>query len=219
MWGDIQAGIPLGILLAFVVGPVFFVVLETAALRGVKSALLLDLGVITADAFFLTIAYFSSFQLLDNLNNQPGLFVFGGAVLSVYGLVLIFKKESPHELDQKQSSGDYITLFVKGFLLNIINIGVLVFWLGVVIVVGPTMDNNPSRLGVFFGTVLSTYLLVDFFKILLAKQLKSKLTPTRVARIKKGIGLLLVASGLFLMVKGFLPQETLPLSKGIEYLE
>ena len=41
MWGDIQAGIPLGILLAFVVGPVFFVVLETAALRGVKSALLL----------------------------------------------------------------------------------------------------------------------------------------------------------------------------------
>jgi len=219
MWGDIQAGIPLGILLAFVVGPVFFVVLETAALRGVKSALLLDLGVITADAFFLTIAYFSSFQLLDNLNNQPGLFVFGGAVLSVYGLVLIFKKVSPHELDQKPSSGDYITLFVKGFLLNIINIGVLVFWLGVVIVVGPTMDNNPSRLGVFFGTVLSTYLLVDFFKILLAKQLKSKLTPTRVARIKKGIGLLLVASGLFLMVKGFLPQETLPLSKGIEYLE
>jgi len=219
MWGDIQAGIPLGILLAFVVGPVFFVVLETAALRGVKSALLLDLGVITADAFFLTIAYFSSFQLLDNLNNQPGLFVFGGAVLSVYGLVLIFKKESPHELDQKPSSGDYITLFVKGFLLNIINIGVLVFWLGVVIVVGPTMDNNPSRLGVFFGTVLSTYLLVDFFKILLAKQLKSKLTPTRVTRIKKGIGLLLVASGLFLMVKGFLPQETLPLTKGIEYLE
>ena len=219
MWGDIQAGIPLGILLAFVVGPVFFVVLETAALRGIKPALVLDLGVVTADAFFLTIAYFSSFQLLDNLNNQPGLFVFGGAVLSVYGLVLIFKKEAPHENDQKPSSGDYFTLFAKGFLLNIINIGVLVFWLGVVIVVGPTMDNDPSRLGVFFGTVLTTYLTVDFFKILLAKQLKSKLTPTRVTRIKKGIGLLLVASGVFLMVKGFLPQEALPLTQGIEYLE
>ena len=133
MWGDIQAGIPLGILLAFVVGPVFFVVLETAALRGIKPALVLDLGVVTADALFLTIAYFSSFQLLDNLNNQPGLFVFGGAVLSVYGLVLIFKKEAPHENDQKPSSGDYFTLFAKGFLLNIINIGVLVFWLGVVV--------------------------------------------------------------------------------------
>ncbi|MGA1386287.1 MAG: LysE family translocator, partial [Flavobacteriaceae bacterium] len=72
---------------------------------------------------------------------------------------------------------------------------------------------------VFFGTVLTTYLTVDFFKILLAKQLKSKLTPTRVTRIKKGIGLLLVASGVFLMVKGFLPQEALPLSQGIKYLE
>ena len=115
MWGDIQAGIPLGILLAFVVGPVFFVVLETAALRGVKSALLLDLGVITADAFFLTIAYFSSFQLLDNLNNQPGLFVFGGAVLSVYGLVLIFKKEPPHELDQNRVQGITSLYLSKGF--------------------------------------------------------------------------------------------------------
>ena len=33
MWGDIQAGIPLGILLAFVVGPVFFVVLKPLRLE------------------------------------------------------------------------------------------------------------------------------------------------------------------------------------------
>jgi threonine/homoserine/homoserine lactone efflux protein len=62
MLEDIQAAIPMGFLLSFVIGPVFFVLLETSATKGFRAGLLFDLGVIFADVLFLAIAYFSSFQ-------------------------------------------------------------------------------------------------------------------------------------------------------------
>jgi len=59
---DVQAAIPLGFLLSFMVGPVFFVLLETSATKGFRAGLIFDIGVIFADILFLFIAYFSSFQ-------------------------------------------------------------------------------------------------------------------------------------------------------------
>ena len=89
---DIQTAIPLGFFLAFMIGPVFFVLLETSATKGFRAALVFDLGVILADIFFIGLAYFSSFQLLENLSNQPGLFVFGGMIITVYGIIIFIKK-------------------------------------------------------------------------------------------------------------------------------
>jgi len=40
MYSDIQAAIPLGFFLSFMIGPVFFVLLETAALKGFKASCL-----------------------------------------------------------------------------------------------------------------------------------------------------------------------------------
>ena len=168
---DIQAAIPLGFLLSFMIGPVFFVLLETSATKGFRAGLSFNIGVIFADILFLCIAYFSSFQLLENLSNTPGLYVFGGTILLIYGLVIVLKK-TPKKEQSKSSKGTYLGLMVKGFLLNFINIGVLIFWLGVLIVVGPSLDNDPNRILVFFGAMLGTYFITDLIKILLAKQLK-----------------------------------------------
>lgn len=220
MYSDIQAAIPLGFFLSFMIGPVFFVLLETAALKGFKAALVFDLGVILADVIFISAAYFSSIQLLENLSNQPGIYVFGGLILFIYGTTIAFKKEAPvTETSVKVSKSHYIGLFIKGFLLNFINIGVLVFWLGVILIVGPNLDNNPQRMTLFFSTMIGAYFFTDLVKIVLAKQLKSKLTPHRVHHLKKVIGVILIVSGLVLCVKGFLPKEALNIEKGMEILE
>lgn len=220
MYSDIQAAIPLGFFLSFMIGPVFFVLLETAALKGFKAALVFDLGVILADVIFISAAYFSSIQLLENLSNQPGIYVFGGLILFIYGTTIAFKKEAPvTETSVKVSKSHYIGLFIKGFLLNFINIGVLVFWLGVILIVGPNLDNNPQRMTLFFSTMIGAYFFTDLVKIVLAKQLKSKLTPQRVHHLKKVIGVILIVSGLVLCVKGFLPKEALNIEKGMEILE
>lgn len=220
MLEDIQAAIPLGFLLSFMIGPVFFVLLETSAVRGFRAALVFDLGVILADVVFLVVAYFSSFQLLENLSNQPGLFVFGGVILLVYGITTYFKTEIKKDKPSlKTKKSDYLSLFIKGFLLNFINIGVLVFWLGIIIVVGPSLNNDPNRIIVFFSTMLGAYLATDIFKILLAKQLKRKLTHKRISQIKKGLGIILIICGLVLVTKGFLPKDRFNIEKGIEKIE
>jgi len=46
MFDDILTAIPFGIILAFTIGPVFFVLLETSATKGFRSALIFDFGVI-----------------------------------------------------------------------------------------------------------------------------------------------------------------------------
>ena len=220
MWDDIQAAIPLGFLLSFMIGPVFFVLLETSAIKGFRAALVFDLGVIIADALFLTIAYFSSFQLLENLSNQPGLYVFGGVILLVYGITTFFKRATKKsDTNIKANKNDYLSLMIKGFLLNFINIGVLVFWLGIIIVVGPSLDNEPRRIVVFFSAMIGAYFVTDIFKILLAKQLKRKLTPKRIFLIKKGLGIILIICGLVLIVKGFLPKDRFNIEDGIERID
>ena len=78
---DIQAAIPLGFFLSFMIGPVFFVLLETSIVKGFRAAVAFDLGVIIADVIFIFLAYFSSYHLLENLSNQPGLYIFGGTLL------------------------------------------------------------------------------------------------------------------------------------------
>ena len=94
MFEDVQAAIPLGFFLSFMIGPVFFVLLETSVIKGFRAAIVFDIGVLLADVLFITVAYFSSFQLLENLSNQPGLYVFGGVILLVYGMTTFAKKET-----------------------------------------------------------------------------------------------------------------------------
>ena len=209
---DIQAAIPLGFFLAFMIGPVFFMLIETSITKGVRAAIAFDIGVIIADALFIAVAYFSSFQLLENLSNLPGLYVFGGTILSVYGLIILIKKPNEKQIENEfnnTTKANYLQLFVKGFLLNFINIGVLVFWLGVVVVTGPNLENKVNRFIVFFSTLIITYFLTDLIKIILAKQLKKKLTPRIIVKTKKIIGGLLLIFGLSLITKGFLPKDSL----------
>jgi len=209
---DIQAAIPLGFFLAFMIGPVFFMLIETSITKGVRAAIAFDLGVIIADGLFIAVAYFSSFQLLENLSNLPGLYVFGGTILSVYGLIILIKKPNEKQIENEfnnTTKTNYLQLFIKGFLLNFINIGVLVFWLGVVVVTGPSFETDINRFVVFFSTLLIAYFLTDLIKIILAKQLKKKLTPKIIIKTKKILGALLVVCGLILIIKGFLPKDSL----------
>lgn len=193
------------------IGPVFFIILETSITKGFRAAVVFDLGVIFSDVLFVLLAYFSSYQLLENLSNQPGLYVFGGTLLTAYGIITFLKKNK----DKQDKSTiipekiNYVELFVKGFLLNAINIGVLVFWLGLIIVVGPNLNGNPKRFFLFFSVLLLTYFITDVFKIILSKRLKKKLTPPIIQNLKKTVSAIIIICGIVLIIKGFLPKEQL----------
>lgn len=214
MINDILAALPWGVLLAFTIGPVFFVLLETSITKGFRAALIFDLGVVFADFIFILIAYFSTNQILQKLKDDPGLFIFGGAVMLSYGIVSFIKekknytKKLDEDIDEDNiQKNNYLGLFFKGFLLNFINIGVLAFWMGIIIVFGPKLNMEPNRISLFIASIIITYFIVDIIKMLVAKQLKSRMTPYNIYKIKRLISIILMIFGGFLMAQGFFPKE------------
>nr|WP_199002709.1 LysE family transporter [Flavobacterium sp. ASV13] len=212
MINDILAGLPWGLFLSFMVGPVFFILLETSITKGFRAAIVFDFGVVLGDIFFIAIAYLGSYRLIQSLKDKPALFIFGGIIMLAYGIISFVKlkkeeKINDEEIDRDIIKRNYGSLFIKGFLLNVINIGVLGFWLAVIISVGPKLEMQNSRMFTFFTSVIITYLVVDCLKILLAKQLKSKMTPTNILKIKKGISIVLMVFGVVLITQGWFPKE------------
>lgn len=212
MINDILSGIPWGIFLSFMVGPVFFILLETSIIKGFRAALVFDLGVVLGDIVFIAIAYLGSYRLIQSLKDKPALFIFGGIVMLVYGIISFvrLKKEekiNTEAIDNEIIRKNYISLFIKGFLLNIINIGVLGFWLAIIISVGPKLEMQTSRMTTFFISVILSYLVIDCIKIVLAKQLKTKLTPNNILKIKKGISIVMMIFGIVLITQGWFPEE------------
>lgn len=221
---DILLAIPLGILLCFMIGPVFFVLLETAAVKGFRAAMVFDLGVVTADFVFIAIAYFSSYRLINNIKDEPALFIFGGLIMVTYGIISYIKlKRASKNIDETVEveliKKNYGSLFVKGFLLNFINVGVLGFWLLIFITFGPQLELKTSRLMLFFTSVIATYLAVDIVKMLLAKKLKNKMTPTNILKIKKITSIILVIFGVTIMLQGWFPSDQKLVKKALEKIE
>jgi threonine/homoserine/homoserine lactone efflux protein len=225
MLQDLLSGVPLGILLSFMVGPVFFVLLETSAVKGFRAAFVFDLGVVTADIVFITIAYFSSYRLIQSIKNDPAIYLFGGILMLTYGIISFLKNEkSKKELiendeEEELVKNNYAGLFIKGFLLNFINVGVLLFWFLILITVGPKLQLETPRMLLFFSSVIVSYLVVDIGKIILAKQLKNKMTPLAIVNIKKGISILLVVFGVILMLQGWFPTDNKLAKKVLEKID
>jgi threonine/homoserine/homoserine lactone efflux protein len=224
MINDILTGLPWGIFLSFMIGPVFFILIETSITKGFRAALAFDLGVVLGDVFFIGVAYLGSYRLISSLKDKPALFIFGGIVMVAYGIISFVKLKKQAKIQYEAIEDEIIkknygSLFIKGFFLNVINIGVLGFWLAIIISVGPKLDMQTPRMLTFFTSVILSYLLVDCLKIVLAKQLKSKLTPPNILKIKKGISIVLIVFGLALMVQGWFPKEKEMVKNALEKIE
>lgn len=208
---DFKNAFLIGVFMAFMIGPVFFMLIKTSVLKGTRAAISFDLGVIFGDICFMLIAYFGSRNLLEKIKDDPRLFLIGGLILIVYGIITyLSKKEIAVDKITISKENNYFKLFINGFLLNFINVGVLGFWLGLLIVLGPALDMNPTSIFWFLTVVVIGYFTTDIVKILLAKQLKNKLTPKLIYQINRVMGVLLIVFGLFLMLKNYIPKEYLP---------
>jgi threonine/homoserine/homoserine lactone efflux protein len=206
------------------IGPVFFVLLETAAVKGFRAAMVFDLGVVTADLFFIAIAYFSSYRLINSIKDEPSLYIFGGLIMVTYGIISFVKikkaaKNLDDSIDIELIKKNYFGLFLKGFFLNFINVGVLGFWLLIFITFGPKLQMDTTRLTIFFTSVVGTYLLVDVAKIIAAKKLKNKLTPNYTLKIKKVTSILLIIFGVSIMLQGWFPSDQKLVKTALEKIE
>ncbi|SUZ79754.1 uncharacterized protein METZ01_LOCUS32608 [marine metagenome] len=206
---DFIPAIPIGIILSFTIGPVFFTVLETSISKGIKAAIFLDIGVVISDLVFFVIAFFGTSSLLSSIEENTNSWYFlGGVLLVAYGGASFIKilQEKNKKEDKKGASLDdapnFLKLATKGFLLNIINVVVLFYWVGIILYFGPQLEMEKHKIILFFTVIITTYFTIDLGKIYLAQQLKTRLTDNVIKAIKIIVNLFIVICGLFLLFKG-----------------
>jgi len=98
---DFKNALLIGFFMAFMIGPVFFMLIQTSILKGARAAIAFDLGVIIGDLTFILIAYYGSRPLLEKIKDDPRLFFIGGFVLIIYGLITYFDKENKKRSNRK----------------------------------------------------------------------------------------------------------------------
>ncbi len=198
-------GFSFGLLLSFLVGPIFFVLIETSLKRGIKPALALDLGVLLSDILYILLAYnFSSF-LVSLKKHEHILSVGGGLIFIAFGLysALKIQKSDPLKDDStKYGTKDYLGFFMKGFLLNMFNPSVIFYWLGLFLF-GDQFGFSSNEMLVFFISILVSFFSLDILKIVGAGQLKNFMTDKRLTTVNRVIGGILMVFGLVMVLRGF----------------
>lgn len=200
----ILSAIGLGFMLSLVfIGPIFFLLIETSFCRGHRHALALDLGVITADILCIVAAYFASADLVELIDKHPGFYRITALIILVYGLFMMLTKTQMHVANEKKIiSQNYFKTFVNGFLFNILNVGVILFWLVTVISVRNKYPDLQNFL-LYISIVIATYLSIDLLKILLAKQFHYKLTQNLANKIRKTVGIILIIFSFFIFLQSY----------------
>jgi len=191
-------GIEFGIVLAFLVGPVFFSIIHTSIDKGFWVGVLVAVGVSISDLMYVLICYFG----LSTFVTQPQVKIYmgfiGGAILLAFGAYYLFIKSRRKPADSAgEIPGRRKTRYlIKGFLINTMSPMVPLFWIGSVSMA--TLEFGyltKSQFAVFFTGVLVTALATDIAKAYLAGRLRGIITPRILAWMNAGVGLVLIAFG------------------------
>lgn len=195
-------GVISGIILAFLIGPVFFTIIQTSIERGFGSGAFVAIGVSLSDAFYITLTYLGIYQLFDKGSFREYLAYFGGIVLLAFGLYYLFiKSRRMARFDpEKVRARNPWRLIGKGFVINGLSPMVLIFWLGTVGVATTKFGySTPQKAVPFFAAIVSTVFLTDVLKAKLADKLRALLTPQFIRKLNIVLGCVLVAFGIRLI--------------------
>jgi len=204
-------GLVTGFILSIMIGPVFFVLLETSIRRGVKAALWLDFGVLISDLVYILIAYvfYKEVEDLKAGDDSSILRIIGGVIFVGYGIFNFFKKVKKHQFNAQSipvsKTRDYVFLGIKGFLLNIANPLVIFYWFSVM-TIGAEDAGGASSWGMLFylSLILITFFGIDVLKILGAKKLRPLVTDRLLTGLNRLIGIIFMVFGVFFVIQGIL---------------
>jgi threonine/homoserine/homoserine lactone efflux protein len=204
-------GIVTGLILSIMLGPAFFVLLETSIRKGIRAALAFDAGVLLSDIIYIIIAYVfikQVAQLSEGGDNALIKFI-GGLLFLVYGAIMFFKKIKDTKIDPKikkfRNSKDYWILFIKGLIMNLANPLVIFYWFSVMALgKGDTGELTGWDMFFYLSIILIVFFSIDILKIFGAKKLRPFITGGLLRSLNRITGSILFAFGLFLTVNSIL---------------
>lgn len=197
-------GIILGLTVAISLGPALFALLQTSIKHGIKIGIFLAAGIFLSDLTLVVGFYFGAASIVTDSRYHLVLGIIGGIVMSIFGVYTFFKKvpqteqvEPINEIKVKKKGP--FPYFFKGFILNLANPFLWVFWITSMLAINATYGGNQKSVALFFAGSLSVILMTDILKVVLANKIKIAGNPQVKLWMNRIVGLLFMILGAFII--------------------
>lgn len=196
------AGLP--IVISF--GPGFFLMFQSITNRGMKAGLAVLFGTVLADSAIMLICLFKISPLIDSYLKNALVNLVGAIVLMGAGIASILTNRRKNKKNQKLSGFQYHSLhlyFWKGFLVTIANPMNLVFWLGVIGIVGEQYGLHSNQIMYFISGLFLSTILGDVLKCYLSAKLGQISNSFVVRLLNQASGVILFGIGVYILLIAF----------------
>ena len=215
----------LGLSLAFVFGfgAAFITLIQTSIHRGFRPAAWFALGVNLNDVIMVVLCVMTSIQVAAEGAREMFFFSLGaGIILILFGIFTCTRKvkennfkgikertdeiidENREKFKNEDDTPKWFVFLGKGFVLNILNPFIWIFWFSTVAVTSSTMAGDQLKTILFFAIVIGTCFSCDLLKAKGASFLKKFFNAKRIRIMNTIIGVGLVLFGLYFIIKGFI---------------
>lgn len=211
-------GVIVGLSLALIMGfgPSFFTLIQTSINRGFKAAMFLDIGIILNDIIVVALMMMTNIQFNIDGDNNNMIYagIAAGLILIIFGIytyslspkkIIHISENNSQKIEQlSEQFNDEPKWYVylsKGFIINIFNPFVWIFWITCVATTSSNFDGDKYSLIIFFAGVFTTALFFDTLKALGAYSLKKFFTEKMLKKLNQITGIALAICGLVIIVR------------------
>jgi threonine/homoserine/homoserine lactone efflux protein len=198
----ILKGLALGVVLALSVGPIIFTIIKQSITVGHRGGFSFVAGVWLSDIILVLLSNVFTEWVARLLKYQKMIGYGGSTFLIAMGIYFFFFKKVHIKSTGGQhvdhlSTGEMMRIFASGFIINTLNPGVLIFWLGNATVLALT-HTLQERI-IIFSVCLLINMAADVGKVMMAGNLRKRLTVHNLSIINKISGAILVVFGIALL--------------------
>ena len=208
--GELLLGIVCGIALSlfFSFGPAFFSQIRTSIQYGYRKSYPFAFGVSAGDVIivFLMLTVLKNVNLYELLHNVWVASI-GGAVLVAMGFYYLRKEVTGFEkqgsrIKFKSKDGDprRRTIFMQGFVINIVNPLIWIYWVSVIALLTGELNLTVTERYIFFLGVLGTTLGLDILKCKLASLLQQIITAKVLNITNKACAVIMFAFAAYMVI-------------------
>lgn len=198
----ILKGLALGFVLALSVGPIIFTIIKQSLNNGYRGGFSFVAGVWVSDILLVILSNTLTALVSELLEHTRAIAFGGSAFLIGMGVYFVFFKKVNIAPDGEGGANrfrkrDVAKIFASGFIINTLNPGVILFWLGNATIL--SVKHTLRERLIIFSVCLLINMAADVGKVLMSGRLGKKLTVHNLSIINRISGTILVGFGIVLL--------------------
>ena len=196
-----------GLLMTIMTGPGFFSLIRTSIQKGFIAGAVFAIGIFSADLIFISITLLGAKLLSVAQTYQNYIAIIGSVFLGIIGYRYFSKPAGLIEEKGKEISISKLKIFAyyfKGLFMNLLNPGMLFYWIGLVSYLSTSATYSQDEIKIFLGASLGTVLITDLIKAYFASKMRHLFNPKVIHLMNRIVGVALMIFAFVIIAKLFL---------------